>query len=280
MDTERIEAPRATPALAHAGFKPRLRTIGVALFVAAWLAATALVARSNLGVQSLVMVAAVFGVLAISLDLVAGMLGLYSLGQGGFFAIGAYFTTIVVNSLGWNVFLVLLIVLLVAGVVGLAVGAMSLRVSGLYFAITTFIFTLVLTVLATDLKITGGLQGLLGPAFPDFPLALEALGTPVAWCVMLALLLCIGFVWSIRQSPLYPVLLVDPRRRALRGGGRRTHFAHQDRRLRRLRRDGWRRRMAVLVPRRRFARTIRLVGVAQHPRHGADRRHQHDRLGR
>ena len=169
MDTERIEAPRATPALAHAGFKPRLRTIGVALFVAAWLAATALVARSDLGVQSLVMVAAVFGVLAISLDLVAGMLGLYSLGQGGFFAIGAYFTTIVVNSLGWNVFLVLLIVLLVAGVVGLAVGAMSLRVSGLYFAITTFIFTLVLTVLATDLKITGGLQGLLGPAFPDFP---------------------------------------------------------------------------------------------------------------
>jgi branched-chain amino acid transport system permease protein len=149
----------------------------------------------------------VFGVLAISLDLVAGMLGLYSLGQGGFFAIGAYFTTIVVTSLDWNVFLVLLIVLLVAGVIGLAVGAMSLRVSGLYFAITTFIFTLVLTVLATDLKITGGLQGLLGPAFPDFPAGLDALGTPVAWCVMLALLVCIGFVSSIRRSPLYPVLL-------------------------------------------------------------------------
>ena len=207
MDTDRIEAPRATPALDRAGFKPRLKTAGVAVFVAAYLGGTALVARSDLGVQSLVLVAAVFGVLAISLDLVAGMLGLYSLGQGGFFAIGAYFTTIVVNSLGWNVFLVLLIVLLVAGVIGLAVGAMSLRVSGLYFAITTFIFTLVLTVLATDLKITGGLQGLLGPAFPDFPAGLDALGTPVAWCVMLALLLCIGLVSSIRRSPLYPVLL-------------------------------------------------------------------------
>ena len=207
MGTERIEAPPAASALAGAGFKPRYRTIGVALFVAAYLAATALVARSDLGVQSLVLVAAVFGILAISLDLVAGMLGLYSLGQGGFFAIGAYFTTIVVNNLGWNAFLVLLIVLLIAGLIGLAVGAMSLRVSGLYFALTTFIFTLVLTVLATDLKITGGLQGLLGPAFPDFPEALEALGTPVAWCVMLALLLCIGFVWSIRRSPLYPVLL-------------------------------------------------------------------------
>jgi branched-chain amino acid transport system permease protein len=207
VETERIEAPGATPALAGAGFKPRLQTIGVVLFVAAYLAATVFVARSDLGIQSLVLVAAVFGVLAISLDLVAGMLGLYSLGQGGFFAIGAYFTTIVVNAFGWNVFLVLLIVLLVAGVVGLVVGAMSLRVSGLYFAITTFIFTLVLTVLATDLKITGGLQGLLGPPSPDFPESLEGLGTPVAWCVMLALLLSIGLVWNIRQSPLYPVLL-------------------------------------------------------------------------
>ncbi len=207
METERITAPRATSALAGAGFKLRLRTVGVALFVAAYFAATAFVAHSDIGVQSLVLVAAVFGILAISLDLVAGMLGLYSLGQGGFFAIGAYFTTIVVNNLGWNIALVLLIVLVVAGLIGLAVGAMSLRVSGLYFAITSFIFTLVLTVLATDLKITGGLQGLLGPAFPNFPEGLQALGTPVAWCVMLALLLCIGFVWSIRQSPLYPVLL-------------------------------------------------------------------------
>ena len=64
-----------------------------------------------------------------------------------------------------------------------------------------------LTVLATDLKITGGLQGLLGPAFPDFPDSLAWLGAPVAWCVMLGLLLCAGIVWNIRQSPLYPVLL-------------------------------------------------------------------------
>jgi branched-chain amino acid transport system permease protein len=217
-----MTAPRATSALGGAVFKPWLRPVGAALFVAAYIAATAFVARSDIGVQSLVLVAAVFGILAISLDLVAGMLGLYSLGQGGFFAIGAYFTTIVVNNLGWNVLLVLLIVLLLAGLIGLAVGAMSLRVSGLYFAITSFIFTLVLTVLATDLKITGGLQGLLGPAFPDFPEGLEALGTPVAWCVMLGLLLCVGFVWSIRQSPLYPVLLAirDAERFAEAAGAR------------------------------------------------------------
>ena len=197
----------ASPVLSPGGFAPRWRGWGVGLFVMAYLAATAYVAQADLGVRSLILVAAVFGILAISLDLVAGMLGLYSLGQGGFFAIGAYLTTIIVNELGWNAFVMLFVVLAAAGGMGLAVGALSLRVSGLYFAIITFIFTLVLTVLATDLKITGGLQGLLGPAFPDFPDNLAWLGAPVAWCVMLGLLLCAGVVWSIRQSPLYPVLL-------------------------------------------------------------------------
>ncbi|TIU32464.1 MAG: hypothetical protein E5W28_12060, partial [Mesorhizobium sp.] len=101
-----------------------------------------------------------------------------------------------------------MLVLAATGLIGMAVGAMSLRVSGLYFAITTFIFTLVLTVLATDMvTVTGGLQGLLGPAFPDFPASLEWLGTPLVWCIMLALLACLGLVWNIRHSPLYPILL-------------------------------------------------------------------------
>ncbi|MBZ9674290.1 branched-chain amino acid ABC transporter ATP-binding protein/permease [Mesorhizobium sp. ES1-1] len=184
------------------------RAAALLAVVAAYLLATAYIAQSDLGFQSLVLVTAVFGILAISLDLVAGMLGLYSLGQGGFFGIGAYMTTILANDQGWNVFGLLVLVLVVAGLAGVAVGAMSLRVSGLYFAITTFIFTLVLTVLATDMvNVTGGLQGLLGPAFPDFPDALQWLGTPLVWCTMTGLLLCLVLVWNIRHSPFYPILL-------------------------------------------------------------------------
>jgi branched-chain amino acid transport system permease protein len=182
----------------------RLRSIA---FVIAYLVLTYGIAESSLNLQALALVAAVFAILAISLDLVAGMLGLYSLGQGGFFAIGAYLTTIVSTQYEVDIFWLLPVVLLAAGVTGALIGAMSLRVSGLYFAITTFVFTLVLTVLATDLSITGGLQGLLGPAFPDFPDSLQAFGTPVAWCVMLALLVAIALVWNIRKSPFYPVLL-------------------------------------------------------------------------
>lgn len=187
-------------------FRRRRLIAGIAV-VLAYVAVTAFIAQASLSIQSVILVAAVFAILALSLDLVAGMLGLYSLGQGGFFGIGAYLTTIVSAQLNWNVFLLLAIVLVVTAVIGGAVGAISLRVSGLYFAITTFIFTLVLTVLATNLDITGGLQGLLGPAFPDFPESLALLGTPVVWCVMPALLLCLALVWNIRNSPMYPVLL-------------------------------------------------------------------------
>ncbi|CDX13832.1 putative ABC tranpsorter, permease protein (N-ter) and ATP-binding protein (C-ter); branched-chain amino acid transport protein [Mesorhizobium plurifarium] len=200
FDTQPVTAPRLRVG--------RWRAAGLLAVLIAYLAATAYVAHTDLGLQSLVLVAAVFGILAISLDLVAGMLGLYSLGQGGFFGIGAYATTILANDYGWNVFGLLALVLAATGLIGMAVGAMSLRVSGLYFAITTFIFTLVLTVLATDMvTVTGGLQGLLGPAFPDFPTNLEWLGTPLVWCIMLALLACLGLVWNIRHSPLYPILL-------------------------------------------------------------------------
>ncbi len=193
--------------LAGAGPLERLWRGRSFVVVAAYLVLTFVIARSDLTIQSLALVAAVFAILAISLDLVAGMLGLYSLGQGGFFAIGAYLTTIAAADLEVSVFYLLPIVLVVTGLTGVVIGAMSLRVSGLYFAITTFVFTLVLTVLATDLAITGGLQGLLGPTFPDFPESLSVLGAPVAWCIMLALLLAIGLVWNFRKSPLYPVLL-------------------------------------------------------------------------
>lgn len=186
----------------------RLRGVRSVVFVIVYLAFTLFVAQANLNVQSLINVAAIFGILAISLDLVAGMLGLYSLGQGGFFAIGAYVTTLVSAKYDTNVFLLLPVVLVVSGLAGAVVGATSLRVGGLYFAITTFVFTLVLTVMAIDFpEVTGGTQGVLGPMFPDFPDSLAMFGSPVSWIIMLALLLAIALVWNIRHSPLYPVLL-------------------------------------------------------------------------
>ena len=199
-----LERPRTA---ATRSSRSRRATIVMLVLVVAYIASTFGVANSSYGTQSLVLVAAIFAILALSLDLVAGMTGLYSLGHAGLFALGAYSTALLNSKLDWNVFALLPVAVIGTGVVGLILGFLSLRVSGLYFAITTFIFTLVVVVLLSDLTFTGGLQGISGPVFPDFPDALAFLGSSVTWCVGLALLLTIVIIWSIRSSPLYPVLL-------------------------------------------------------------------------
>ena len=173
----------------------------------AYLVGTGVLAHSSSYEQGLLLVAAVYSILALSLDLVAGATGLYSLGHAGLFALGAYGTTILSTHYGWNIFLALPVTVLAVGLVGVVIGALSLRVSGLYFAITTLIFTIIVNVLISDLNITGGYTGLASPPFPNFPHALSFLGSSLAWAVCGALLITVTLLWSIRSSALYPALL-------------------------------------------------------------------------
>lgn len=186
----------------------RRRWIGTLVLLLAFLGATWFAAKGNFGLQSIVTVTAIFVVLAVSLDLVAGMVGLYSLGHAGLFAVGAYGTTLLAREFQLNVFLLLPIVMVAAGAIGALLGALSLRVSGLYFAITTFIFTIIVYVTLSNSAWTGGLQGLSGPLFPNFPIDVQnVLGRSVVWIVAAVVLIAVAVSWSIRSSAFYPVLL-------------------------------------------------------------------------
>ncbi|HEY7965709.1 MAG TPA: ATP-binding cassette domain-containing protein [Solirubrobacteraceae bacterium] len=187
--------------------RSQVRIGGTLLAIVLYLLGTYLFAHGTLYIQGLVVVAAVFAVLAVSLDLVAGVLGLYSLGHAGLFALGAYATTLLHNNHGWNLFVLLPVCIVGVGTVGLVLGALSLRVSGLYFAITTFIFTLLLVAFASDLSWTGGYGGLIGPQFPAFPSGLTFLGASLIWCCMIVLLVALLISFALRRSPLYSVLL-------------------------------------------------------------------------
>jgi branched-chain amino acid transport system permease protein len=187
--------------------KRRSRSALWATAIATYLACTVLLAHSSSYQQGLLLVAAVYSILALSLDLVAGATGLYSLGHAGLFAIGAYGTTILATHYGWNIFLALPVVVVAVGFVGVVIGALSLRVSGLYFAITTLIFTIIVNVLLSNLSITGGYQGLAGPTFPTFPHLLSPLGAALVWAIAGAVLVSVTVIWSIRSSALYPALL-------------------------------------------------------------------------
>lgn len=186
---------------------PSARAWFAVLGVLLYLVLSYSVAHSTLYVQGLVLVAAVFAVVALSLDLVLGVTGMFSLAHAGLLGLGAYLTTVLWTSDGINVFLLLPVAIIGSGLLGLVIGAASLRVGGLQFAIVTLIFTLVFTTVVSNMSITGGADGLLGPTPPDWPAGLSWLGTTPAWAAMIVLLVAIVVVWGIRRSPLYPVLL-------------------------------------------------------------------------
>jgi branched-chain amino acid transport system permease protein len=77
-----------------------------------------------------------YAIVAVGLNLLCGGTGQFSLGHGGFFAIGA-FTAAILSTHGWPFWLDVPAGGLVAGAAGLVVGIPVLRVSGPYFAIAT-----------------------------------------------------------------------------------------------------------------------------------------------
>ncbi|MGE3267211.1 MAG: ABC transporter permease [Chloroflexota bacterium] len=82
-------------------------------------------------------VALIFGILAMSLTLVAGQAGQISLGHAGFFGIGAYTAGILTTRAGFSPWIGLPLAALVAGVIGAIITYPALRVRGHYVAIAT-----------------------------------------------------------------------------------------------------------------------------------------------
>lgn len=82
----------------------------------------------------------VFGALALTYDLLFGFTGLLSFGHALFFAVGVYTTEIAMAHLHLGLVPAALFTLCVAVIVPLAVGAVSLRVGGIAFAMVTLAF--------------------------------------------------------------------------------------------------------------------------------------------
>jgi branched-chain amino acid transport system permease protein len=82
----------------------------------------------------------VFGALALTYDLLFGFTGLLSFGHALFFAIGVYVTEIAMAHLGIGLGLAVLVAIAAGLAVALVVGAISLRVGGISFAMVTLAF--------------------------------------------------------------------------------------------------------------------------------------------
>ena len=101
--------------------------------------------------------------LAMSLNLVMGYTGQLNLGQSAFFAIGAYVSTVLIKSQGWNFWLAGLAAVLAAGALGLALAAFAARLRGHYLAIASLGFAVITyQVLLNWEDVTQGVRGIYG----------------------------------------------------------------------------------------------------------------------
>src|SRR5205823_9913536 len=86
-----------------------------------------------------------------------------NLGQSAFFGIGAYVSTILIKSYGWNFWLAAVAAVGAAGLLGLALAAFAVRLRGHYLAIASLGFAVITyQVLVNWENVTQGVRGIYG----------------------------------------------------------------------------------------------------------------------
>lgn len=101
-------------------------------------------------------------ILAVSLNLINGITGQFSLGHAGFMAVGAYVSALISIYLKWPLILALILGAVVAALLGIIIGLPTLRLKGDYLAIATLGMGEIIRVVLLNLDITKGARGLTG----------------------------------------------------------------------------------------------------------------------
>ncbi len=112
-------------------------------------------------------------ILAVSLNLIIGICGQFSLGHAGFMCIGAYSAAIMVKSMpnmgGFAIGIV--IGLIISAIAALIVSIPTLRLRGDYLAIATLGFSEIIRIVVLNMEVTNGAAGITGiPQLTSWPL--------------------------------------------------------------------------------------------------------------
>jgi branched-chain amino acid transport system permease protein len=134
-------------------------TLGLAVVVIAGLAILPLLSTVSFALGFLDP-AGTYVIVALGLNLLIGGTGQFSLGHGGFFAIGAFTAGILTANHNWPFWAGIPAGGLLAGLFGLAVGLPTLRLSGPYFSMATLGFGLLTAEVLSTADWAGGRTGI------------------------------------------------------------------------------------------------------------------------
>ena len=145
--------------------------------------------------------AGIFAVLALSLNLLLGYTGQLSLGHAAFFGIGAYASALLTVKLEWSPWLGLLAAIAAPGLAGWGIGRLALKIRGAYFVLLTISFAGVISLVSVNwMELTNGPLGL--PGVPPIELAGFSLRSKSAYyylvlaAVTACYLVCLAIVRS------------------------------------------------------------------------------------
>ncbi|MGH7322342.1 MAG: branched-chain amino acid ABC transporter permease [Candidatus Rokuibacteriota bacterium] len=111
----------------------------------------------------ILIMAGIFAILALSLNLLLGFTGQLSLGHAAFFGIGAYASALVTLRQQWPAGAGFVAAVLLAGLAGYAIGRVSLKLRGAYFVLVTISFAGVTHLVSLNwMDLTNGPLGLPG----------------------------------------------------------------------------------------------------------------------
>lgn len=129
-------------------------------------------------------------ILAVSLNVINGLCGQFSLGHAGFMAVGAYFSSFLTFYYRIPFSLALICGGILAGLIGLGVGIPTLRLRGDYLAIATLGMGEIIRVILFNLDIVGGARGF--PGIPKY--------TNFFWVYLVVLLVLVSS-YNLLKSP-------------------------------------------------------------------------------
>ena len=152
--------------------------------------------------QHVVAEAMAYGVVALTIVVLTGWTGQISIAQMTFAGVGAFTVGHIAGTDGALFPLAVLVSILIAVPLGLLVGLPSLRLSGLFLALATLAFALLMDNLVfNDGNITGGLTGLSVTAAKLGPLKFDS-GTSQMYLCMVVLGLAATGIYLLKKGPV------------------------------------------------------------------------------
>jgi branched-chain amino acid transport system ATP-binding protein/branched-chain amino acid transport system permease protein len=116
---------------------------------------------SNEYALRLFMLFLIYGMIAVGLNALVGLTGLVSLGQAGLFALGSYAGAILATRLSFDIVACCIGATIVSGAFGVLLAYPTVRVKGVYLAVVTIAFGIIVENVAIEWQsLTGGTTGL------------------------------------------------------------------------------------------------------------------------